>query len=653
MTPGDETDSYEVEVVRNTLIPAKGVELAADLYLPKGAAPSPALVVVLPYNKDWNCGMECWQAHHYFARHGYPCVLVDFRGTGNSSGATRAAFDAAESDDGIAAIEWASKQPWCSGQVGMWGMSYGGIITLRTASRQPAALKAIIPIMGTADVERDLLHPYGTPGCLCPLSWLLQMIVMHLMPPQHMDNEGRWRKVWEERLGVEPYITELLRHPCGDPVWRARAIDVTRIAVPSFCVVGWRDLFADGMTRAFEQIRAPKKLLAGPWMHVLPQESSFCTTDFLPMMRRWWDRWLRGIQNGIEHEPQATVYVQGGDRWRNLSTWPAAEVKNSRWFAGMDGHLQDTPVRHAGIVQKPPDATVGVGAGLPNFHSSGYGMPVDESDDDRRGISFTSSALRTTLLILGRARLRLGVNTENSSEGTVVAKLADVHPDGRSVFITAGVSSLSSKADDGTLLIEFAPSSYELAPGHRLRLMIANGDFPWLWPDPNPPELLIRCGGATMTELDVPLAPPDIGKEASVQAADPSAARPPHLLEADPPYYEVTRDPNTDSVTVAVANGTLSRSMDFTNTIRFKWSLSATTTVRKPDGASFTGSASAEITTPQGPIHVRARTQASRGFSTAEGEITVGGITIFTRRWGQSTGPVISENLDDDDITTA
>ena len=149
-----------VDVVRNCAIQVSdGVELAADLYLPREARPGPGLVTLLPYNKDGLGGIAAWDAHHYFASRGYACLIVDCRRTGSSGGRPLPPFDADEALDGVAVVEWAADQPWCDGNVGMWGVSYAATTTLRTASLCPSPLKAIAPVMGFLDPERDFVHP--------------------------------------------------------------------------------------------------------------------------------------------------------------------------------------------------------------------------------------------------------------------------------------------------------------------------------------------------------------------------------------------------------------------------------------------------------------------------------------------------------------
>lgn len=626
---------FDVEIVKNALISTDGVELAADLFLPKGAPPVPALVMLLPYNKDWLGGVQSWRSHLWFARHGYACVLVDFRGTGNSRGVARAPFAASESDDGVAAIEWAAAQPWCDGRVGMWGMSYGAITTLRTASRRPSALRAIVPIMGHLDPERDFVHPYGQRGCLAPLAWALHNLILQLTPPLHQDRAMRWESVWEERLRTaEPYFIDLLRHGPSDSAWRERRIDATKIQVPSLCVVGWRDLFVDGMLSAYEQISAPKRLIAGPWMHVFPHESPFNAIDFLPMMARWWDRWLKDIPNGADKELSPAVFVQGRNRWRSTA-WPPTNARSQRWFTDSSGALRITPAPQVSAVEKPSDATIGVGAGLSNFYSFGYGMPIDESDDDRRGIAFTSPPLEESLSIMGRPGLRINLKGGGEGEGPLVAKLTDVHPDGRSVFITGAVGALPIPAEQRpNLLLTFAPTAYEIAAGHRLRLMIASGDFPRLWPNANVSSLSIGSGGDAGTELVLSVLADGAGDDLNMDAADIAAVGPPpQVVQSIIPEYEVSRNASPDSVTVTIVMNDLVRSTDMVNTGHFQMSIAAGVARDQPKDAIMRGEGSATITMGTETVRIGAQIVVRRDSAEAAGEVVRGERVIFSRRW--------------------
>src|SRR5258708_7278709 len=140
-------EEHGVRVERNVLIPlSDGVSLAGDLFLPDAPGPFPTLVHYYPYHKDDVIGGLFDHPNRYFAARGYASVLVDLRGLGGSEGVAWEHVDRREGDDGAQIVEWAAAQPWSDGNVGMWGMSYGGFTAFSTAAARPPHLKAIAPM---------------------------------------------------------------------------------------------------------------------------------------------------------------------------------------------------------------------------------------------------------------------------------------------------------------------------------------------------------------------------------------------------------------------------------------------------------------------------------------------------------------------------
>ena len=246
----------DVRVQRNVLIPlSDGVNLAADLFLPPAGDPVPCLVSYYPYHKDDLIGALFDHPNRYFAAHGYASLLVDLRGLGNSDGVAWDVGHAREADDGAEIVEWAAAQPWCDGSVGMWGMSYGGITSFKTAAVNPPHLKAIVPMCGGLDHYHDIVHPGGCFNCLGILGgWGPFMTAMNVMPPMHQDAEGRWYRLWMERLEAAraPYIMPYKEHPDFDDYWKSKIVDGERITVPAFLIGAWRDIFPEAMVRAYE-----------------------------------------------------------------------------------------------------------------------------------------------------------------------------------------------------------------------------------------------------------------------------------------------------------------------------------------------------------------------------------------------------------------
>ncbi len=510
----------EVSVRRGVRIDAG---LRADLVLPVGAGPVPAVVALMPYRVDSLGGAGCWTTLRRFAAAGYGCVLVDCRGLGSSDGPARAPFDPAEADDGVAAVEWAAAQPWCDGAVGMWGFSWGAALALRTATRRPRPLRAVVSLMGMLDPERDFVHPAGTRGMVGPLAvWGVGTLVNQLLPPlagfHDPDEQRRWRERVERS---EPYLVDVGRHPPGHPVWRSRTVDASAVTVPTLSVGGWRDMFCDAAVRIYERVRGPRALVVGPWMHSAPDDAPDEPVDATALALRWWNRWLAPGPTATA-DPAVTVYMQGAEPgWRALVEWPPPCSPEP--FAG--------PVASA-----PPDPTVGTLSGLWGIPNGGFGRPLDQRADDARAVTLTGPPLAEPLLLAGRPE----VTVDHAGECTrLVVKLTDVDPDGRSTLITGGILTGSDRTLD--------PTCYRVAAGHRLRVVVSDSAFPRIWPAPDGPDRL----EPRRLEVRLPVAR-TVGQPVTVERPPPPPDDPP--LVTDTPRWEIVREPISDRVAVVVTD---------------------------------------------------------------------------------------------------
>jgi putative CocE/NonD family hydrolase len=289
----------------------------------------------------------------------------------------------------------------------MWGMSYGGITSFKTAAVNPPHLKAIVPMNGGLDHYHDIVYPGGCFNCLGILGgWGPFMTAMNLMPPMYQDPEGRWNRIWRERLkaGRAPYIMPYQEHPDFDDYWQSKSVAGERITVPAFLIGAWRDIFPEAMVRAYERVRGPRRLLMGPWMHEMPDLASFAQVDYLAEMLRWWDCWLKGKANGVPDEPPVVIYVQG-QGWRYESEWPIARTNKSVTYlslgGGGSGTLTTAAPPRGDEVSYVADPTVGVTAGLWDPTGTGLGAPLDQGPDDLRSITFTGDPLPGALEITG------------------------------------------------------------------------------------------------------------------------------------------------------------------------------------------------------------------------------------------------------------
>src|SRR5262249_21681607 len=161
-------------------------------------------------------------------------------------------------------VEWAASERWCDGRVGAWGMSYGGTTALQIGAARPHHLKAVVAMNANVDLYHELVYPGG---CLCPLerfgTWGHSLIASSMLPPLFHDTEGRWYRVWMERLAAlpPPMVFPWQQHPAYDAFWQSKVVDVQRIEVPTFIVTGWRDQCPEKMLEAYAKIGAPRRLL--------------------------------------------------------------------------------------------------------------------------------------------------------------------------------------------------------------------------------------------------------------------------------------------------------------------------------------------------------------------------------------------------------
>ena len=522
--------AFAVDVVRDVRIPTAVPQetLAADLYRPVTDRPVPLLLTVLPYRKDFVAGVAHDGPARWFAERGYASLLVDLAGTGSSDGERRPEFDPGDGDDAVAAIDWATGQSWCDGSVGMWGHSYGAITTLRTASLGPPRLRAIIPLMHGLDPEVDTVHPDGARGDLHALANRgASMLVQQLLPPLINHKSEAEQQRWQRRLyRTEPVLLDFARHGPGDPVWRERAIDGAAITVPALCVGGWRDAFPDPLVRAYERISGPKKLLMGPWGHVMPQHAAVEPVDFLPLALRWWDHWLRGRDTGLMDEPPVTLYHQGPQpQWRAHSCWPPADGALSLTTRGdtvLTTAPTDRPDPGRTIAEYRPDPTVGSLRGVPGLGLGEACLTQDQHDDDMRSVVVQSEPLPEDLTVGGRPQVVVVLAAATDGPDTpadtaapaqrLAVRLTEVDADGRSTLITVGVLCPRTPAD--RYRVALRPTVHQVPAGRRLRVALCDSDFPRLTPLPDPVALRV-----TRVELTVPTLAPEAGTPVELPAA--------------------------------------------------------------------------------------------------------------------------------------
>jgi uncharacterized protein len=506
---------------------ADGVRLAAKLWLPDIARTQrvPAIIEVIPYRKRDIYAPRDAMHHRYFAGHGYATLRVDIRGSGDSGGIQGVFATNDETEDTVEVLKWIAQQPWSDGQVGMFGISWGGFQGIQTAHRAPPQLKAVIAQSFAPDRYRYSQVYRGGCVLLRSIRWSSQLFGYKSRPPDPQLVGSRWREMWLERLEHDtPQIVSALKHPAFDGYWRARAIDFAKVRAPFYALSGWADgAYVGSVTEALEKLTAPAKGLIGPWGHRyghlgLPGPAIGLLQEAL----RWYDHWMRGKDTGIAREPRLVAwmpravpaksyYPESPGRWIAEDVWPSPRIRERTLFLGADGRLADKPARGSRLAWKSPQ-TLGLACGelMPWFqHGPSPELPGDQRADDGQSLTFDSVPLRQDVEILGATRAELVLSVDRPT-AFVCVRLCDVAPDGASTRVTYGVFNLTHR--DGhekarplqpgveyRIRFPLVDTAYCFARGHRIRVAVSTTYWPLVWPSPEPVTLRLVAGRSSLT----------------------------------------------------------------------------------------------------------------------------------------------------------
>ncbi len=521
-----------VDVTENLWIGlSDGTRLAARLWLPETArsVPVPAILEYVPYRKRDGTRGRDEPMHHWFAEQGYAAIRVDLRGSGESDGLLDDEYLRSEQDDAVEVIAWIAAQSWCDGAIGMMGKSWGGFNALQVAARRPPALKAVITVCSTDDRYADDVHYMG--GCLLNDNhwWGAIMLAYQGRPPDPEIMGEDWRRAWLDRLDHMPFWPALwLKYQRRDAYWRHGSIceDWSAIQCPVFAVGGWADAYTNAVPRMLEHLTVPRLGLIGPWAHLYPQSGSPAPAiGFLQEAKRWWDKWLRGVETGIMDEPMLRAYVQdwtepatslgaAPGRWVGERLWPSPRIEMRALHLAPTGLRVEAPTVSSLSIASP--AWVGIGAG--EWMGTGVAgeMPADQRIDDGGSLVFDTPPLAEPLTLLGSASVELELTTD-APLGQIAVRLCDVAPDGASLRVAYGLLNLTHRdgaADPAPmrpgqptpLRVVLKVCGYRFPAGHRLRLALSTGYWPIIWPAPARPTITILTG---TSRLVLPVRPDD------------------------------------------------------------------------------------------------------------------------------------------------
>lgn len=577
---------HRVKEIEHILIPLPdGSHMAARIWLPEDAEknPVPAIFEYIPYRKRDLTRSRDAVTHTYLAGHGYACVRVDLRGSGESDGVLKDQYRHQELDDGIEAIRWIANQPWCDGNVGMMGISWGGFNSLQIAAMGPPELKAVITVCSTDDLYVDNMHYMG--GCLLTdnLSEATTMLSVNTCPPDPELVGDRWREMWLERLrGSGLWLDTWLRHQRRDGYWEHGSVceDYSSIKCPVMSVGGWADGYTNAVFRLLAHLDVPRLGLVGPWGHKYPHLGvPGPAIGFLQESLRWWDYWLKGKETGIMEEPMlrawmqesvppTTYYHQRPGRWVGEKSWPSSHI-TPVFYPLSAGRIEmpGTEVPEEEMTIQSP-LSVGLFAGKWCSYTYAPDLAHDQREEDGGALVFTSKPLKQDVEILGAPVMELEFSSDQPV-AMVAVRLSDVAPDDKATRVTYGVFNLcysscqhafAQESDPEELPAQLMSGAFhmrfahpeKLTPGkrykvwvrlnsiaqvfpknHRIRVSISTSYWPLAWAPPEPVRLSIVAGSS---RLILPERAPRESDEA-IRFQEPEGASPAGITLIESPVH--------------------------------------------------------------------------------------------------------------------
>lgn len=558
---------YDVVVEKDVMVTMRdGVKLATDVYLPAKDGKVvdgefPAVMERTPYDKEGTVNQG-----RYFARRGYAAVMQDVRGRFGSEGIWHPF--AKEAPDGYDAVEWAAEQPWCNGRIGTMGGSYCGSDQSALATLNPPHLSAMVISVGTSNYHTSSMRQNGA----LELRFMIYAFRMATTSPEALADptlkaavEADYARIkdWMTRTpykkgssslrylpSYEQWVLDILGHGDFDDYWKQRGYAIDHYYdehadVPTIYLGGWYDSYARGTTANYialsKKMKTPQHLLMGPWTHGGWGASFSGDVDFGPdavlddyngYRMRWFDRWLKDIDNGVDREKPVRIFVMGngggqkdrngklshGGVWRDADDWPLPGTQYVPYYIHADGALStekptgSEPTRYTFDPQDPvptigggisaADPVMGPGAFDQRGNSRFYGcrdtLPLSARSDV---LVFQTGELQEDVEVTGPLTVNLWA-ASSAVDTDFTAKLIDVHPasvdypDGFSQNISDSIirARYRNSRDEAEMLtpneitefeIVLYPTSNVFAKGHRIRLDISSSNFPRFDINPN------------------------------------------------------------------------------------------------------------------------------------------------------------------------
>jgi putative CocE/NonD family hydrolase len=561
----------DIRILRHQAVPMKdGVNLYADVYLPEKTGKHPTLVVRTPYGVQ-RPGMH--ETMVKFAQYGYAVVLQDVRGRYESEGVWEPFRD--EAEDGYETIEWAARQSWSNGKVGTQGGSYLGHNQWAAASKAPPHLVAIFPILASTNIygnwwgmggafrlsfnygwgavrmpNRTMLPQYWHTEDFMPESKRYENVLMHL-PLKDGDLQSAGHEV--------PHYRDWIEHQSYDQYWKQISDEehFDQITVPAHTLGGWFDIFVMGTINGYvgmknrganESARQGSRMIIGPWGHGSSQ--TFGGVDFTPVAERdyfelqlrFYNYYLKGIDNGLAEEKPVELFYMGVNQWRSEDDWPVPGTAYKNLYITSEGSANSVRGDGRLTFEKPensgsdqyrydpqhPVPTIGGNncCGTPTLSGPRDQRPLERREDV---LVYTSDFLSDPVTIAGPVKMLLHAQTDGPDTDWMI-KLVDVYPDGYAMPVSEGI--LRARFREGLDKMEMLEPGqvyeYEITltgtanvfkPGHRIRIDITSSNFPQFDRNPNTGDDLgssdrvrvanqtVYHGGVNASYLVIPIVP--------------------------------------------------------------------------------------------------------------------------------------------------
>lgn len=489
-----------VTIERNVSVRMRdGVELSTDIFRPRRAGRFPVILQRTPYKKE----MLELQAK-YYARRGYAYAAQDVRGRFSSGGLWEPFVN--EGDDGFDTVEWLAAQPWSSGKVGMIGGSYDAVAQWYAASRRPPHLVTIVPSVSPPDPFLNVPYEFGVFRMGFAL-WWSELLARNATADLSGRTYEATRKDFASLLRPLPVIAldeavigrenaawrRWIEHPARDDYWERLSFHsrLKQVRLPVFHQSGWFD--GNGIGTKLNYLRmaenhAPyQKLVIGPWMHGEPGRRRLGSYDFGPdaaldlqnAYLRWFDHWLKGVDNSILREPLVSLFVMGANKWLHADRYPLPGTQWEKWYLHPTGLSPDPPARDA----QPWDYTYDPANPTPTPETFGR---LAETRSDM--LAWLSPRFEAPMTIAGPVSAVLYASTSARDTDWFVS-LFDVDPSGRMLLLGQGKlrarfrRSLSKPEllTPGRVYeyrLDLWHAAIEVDRGHRLKVEVASASFP-------------------------------------------------------------------------------------------------------------------------------------------------------------------------------